>query len=832
MTKPKARGSERKPHFERNARFGSDPVYEIVDRSGRGSASIKALGSGLVGVVYRARFKKLERAIKFMSPSHSGSQPFQLPLGVLEDEFDREIALLSRVTHTNIAKIVDYGRAPADDAIYSYYVMEYIDGEPLGAFASSASGRHFADVVGQLLDALVYLHGLGYYHLDIKEENVFVQGVGPRRVRTQTPPQAGLWEQAPHAVLLDLGGAKAIPDYFDGDSRQTMFYSTPKAVRERLRAKVGQLISRGELKTEGPDLDLYAVGAMLDRLVALPGVEERLRAYVKDSGFRALRWIINRLIEDFPHHRYRSAEQLRRDWQRLYPEYVWPMGLQDLSDSAAESSIQLATGQLRLSPQLLEVTNHPVYRRLKRLRQLEFVNELYPDSEHTRYSHSLEAFRLARFFLLQLLRHAEFRMLATPDHALATLLVALLHDIGHYPLLHAFEDFTTEAVGRTRFATMPERSRPLSDESLFESLVRPLPRDPYAAAITAYLERIGADTSRSLPALLADEFPGAYELVTSIMSGERDDPPIPSLHAIINSPIDVDKIAYLQADSRETGIAFGRGIDIDGLAQNLLPPAEHDLDKGVLAIREEGMAAAESVVTARFWMISRVYWHRTNRAIMAMYKHVIASLIRDARFDFLGYFSDTLGKTHEEGGAVLYRLIAPDGESGEIRIPIESSGTARRGLYGRLVTVAGSPGSQHAELHAAMLDANPLDFLEAAEAVRQTLNSRLKVNLRPGDVLVDVPRKGRDKIESGVLVYLDRDPSRGRDLLGEFSVSPMLRSLPQDFEANVKKCRVFVRRDSDDAFEPAARARDAIIEGLNSFYLRPERGSGTAKPAS
>jgi hypothetical protein len=303
------------------------------------------------------------------------------------------------------------------------------------------------------------------------------------------------------------------------------------------------------------------------------------------------------------------------------------------------------------------------------------------------------------------------------------------------------------------------------------------------------------------------------------MAGETKSAPIPSLHAIIDSPIDVDKLAYLQADSRQTGIAFGKGIDVEGLAQNLIPPSERDLDKGVLAIREEGMAAAESVVTVRFWMISRVYWHRTNRAVMAMYKHVIGSLIRSGRLDFLAYFADTLGGTHEDGGASLYGLAAADPEAAGGTIPIEQSGVARRGLYGRVVTIAASPSAQDAELHAAMLDANPLDFLDAAEEVRQLLNHRLGSNLSPGDVLVDVPRKGRDKIESGVLVYLDRDPNRGLDLLGPNSVSPMLRNFRADFEANVKKCRVFVRRTPGPSFE-SPPARDAVIDGLRSFYLR------------
>ena len=202
-----------------------------------------------------------------------------------------------------------------------------------------------------------------------------------------------------------------------------------------------------------------------------------------------------------------------------------------------------------------------------------------------------------------------------------------------------------------------------------------------------------------------------------------------------------------------------------------------------------------------------------------MYKHVIGTLIREGRLDFLDYFRTTIGKTHEEGSRVLYELMTRGGSPDGMRVPIDESGLTRRGVFGRLVTIAASPSSAHRELHAAMIDGHPLEFLDAAEAVRESINRRIpRANLRSGDVLIDIPRKGRDRIESGVLVYLDRDPTTGRDLLGEFSVSPMLRSLKEDFESNVKKCRVFVRREPESSLEPIAAAQEAAFDGLRGYY--------------
>jgi len=166
VARKSAKEADRLPRFGPGEAFGDGPSYEIVNVDGRTNPPITPLGAGMAGVVYRATFKQLGRAIKILSPSRSPNDAFQLPIPVLEDEFQREIRLLSQVTHTNIAKVVDYGRARAGDADYSYYVMEFIEGGPLGTWAESASGRDFVSVIGQLLDALVYLHRLDYYHLD------------------------------------------------------------------------------------------------------------------------------------------------------------------------------------------------------------------------------------------------------------------------------------------------------------------------------------------------------------------------------------------------------------------------------------------------------------------------------------------------------------------------------------------------------------------------------------------------------------------------------------------------------------------------------------------
>ena len=77
--------------------------YIIVDKSLRPGVKARPLGIGNAGIVYRSNYKGLQRAIKFLSPKLDGDKQARLSFETLEEEFEREIRLLSTVTHTNIS---------------------------------------------------------------------------------------------------------------------------------------------------------------------------------------------------------------------------------------------------------------------------------------------------------------------------------------------------------------------------------------------------------------------------------------------------------------------------------------------------------------------------------------------------------------------------------------------------------------------------------------------------------------------------------------------------------------------------------------------------------
>ena len=133
----------------------------------------------------------------------------------------------------------------------AYLVMDYDDGLPLSEFLRrrESTGKPFTEkdllaVVEPLLEGLTVVHRAGVLHRDIKPGNIFV-----RR-------QDDITGRPAHPVLIDFGAAKQ--NYLAQHSRSRAPYTPGYAAYE-------QVSSMGQI---GPWTDIYAVGALMWRMVA------------------------------------------------------------------------------------------------------------------------------------------------------------------------------------------------------------------------------------------------------------------------------------------------------------------------------------------------------------------------------------------------------------------------------------------------------------------------------------------------------------------------------------------------------------------------------------
>jgi serine/threonine-protein kinase len=117
--------------------------------------------------VYEAEHLGLGRAVavKVMKPELAGMKD-------LLARFDREARALSKLSHTNIVAVSDFGVWEG----MPFLVMELVRGRILSdeVKAGPLGVERSGGVVRQILAALVYAHGQGVIHRDMKPQNVML----------------------------------------------------------------------------------------------------------------------------------------------------------------------------------------------------------------------------------------------------------------------------------------------------------------------------------------------------------------------------------------------------------------------------------------------------------------------------------------------------------------------------------------------------------------------------------------------------------------------------------------------------------------------------------
>jgi uncharacterized protein len=217
--------------------------------------------------------------------------------------------------------------------------------------------------------------------------------------------------------------------------------------------------------------------------------------------------------------------------------------------------------------------------RLRRIRQLGLASFAYPGADHTRFSHAIgAAFVMTR--LLERLRHIDpilpYWQRVTTERAREALAAALLHDLGHGPFSHLFE----QVLGGEHHETWTRRV--LLDD--------------------------GTDVHR----VLRELDPQLPERVAELVAGRHE---LSYLARAVSGTFDVDRCDYLLRDAHATGVGYGR-FDLDWLLRSLTfgVPASEAVAPPIAIDGRKGIPAIESFLLARLFMFQQVYFHKTERS--------------------------------------------------------------------------------------------------------------------------------------------------------------------------------------------------------------------------
>ncbi len=246
------------------------------------------------------------------------------------------------------------------------------------------------------------------------------------------------------------------------------------------------------------------------------------------------------------------------------------------------------------------------FQRLRYIYQLQSSRWVYPSAEHSRFQHSIGTMYLASKFARKLYPSLKKVAPDTPSYGLVeeTLrIAALLHDVGHGPFGHFFEENYLVKYK----VTHEELSQKIITSEL-NGLIKKIKRspsydfeknesiDPYYCAYLIDKKQNNDNLDKSYPEwirLLKPLFSGVYTL---------------------------DNIDYVLRDSYMCGVAIGP-VDIDRLLYYTFYSP-----KG-LTLHMGGASALTMFLIARLYLYTNVYFHRTTRAIDIQLREVFAPTI-------------------------------------------------------------------------------------------------------------------------------------------------------------------------------------------------------------
>lgn len=202
------------------------------------------------------------------------------------------------------------------------------------------------------------------------------------------------------------------------------------------------------------------------------------------------------------------------------------------------------------------------FQRLRRIRQLGTTFLTFHGAEHTRFNHSLGVYEIMR----RMIQTLEQKETWDPDERLVALSAALLHDVGHGPFSHSFENvFDMDHEEWTQQILLGDTE------------------------INQVLSSMSADFPKKVAQVIEKKYENKL------------------LVSLISSQIDADRMDYLLRDAFYTGVSYGH-FDME----RLLRVIRTDSDQAVF--KHSGMHAVEDYIMSRYQMYWQVYFHPVTRS--------------------------------------------------------------------------------------------------------------------------------------------------------------------------------------------------------------------------
>lgn len=267
-------------------------------------------------------------------------------------------------------------------------------------------------------------------------------------------------------------------------------------------------------------------------------------------------------------------------------------------------------GDIFFPNKFLAIIDTPEFQRLRRIHQLSVAYLIFPGAEHTRFSHSIGTY----YVMQKIIEHFKPIMksinleLNERDVNLA-LAVALLHDVGHGPFSHAFEDAIPNNDSHEEWTIKIITNDDSNiNRVLKKNFDEKFPKD--LADIIGKERLVKKDGIKPKPS--SDDAADTIDLFFI-------------LTALISSQLDADRMDYLLRDTKYTGVTFGN-IDIERLISAMTLTVNKD--NYYVCIIDKYLTDVENYLLARYYMHKEVYLHDVKCEMEIVIKKILERAIQ------------------------------------------------------------------------------------------------------------------------------------------------------------------------------------------------------------
>ena len=236
-------------------------------------------------------------------------------------------------------------------------------------------------------------------------------------------------------------------------------------------------------------------------------------------------------------------------------------------------------GYINIDPLAKRIIETEEFQRLREIKQLGCCNQVFPSAIHTRFEHSLGVYHLAKKYIQILNKDGQF----TDEDIKCITVGALIHDIGHGPYSHLFDEI-------------------VSNDHEYRSI----------ELLKHMNQKYGLDFN-------SGELKKIEDIINPPQSlAEKNDKKY--IYQIVSNKtgIDIDRFDYIMRDIKMTGLNYG--IEYERIMNNTF------IKDGKLIYSEKVKTSIEEFFRIRFIMHKEVYNHRTVRSIEYMMKEFITQI--------------------------------------------------------------------------------------------------------------------------------------------------------------------------------------------------------------